>query len=1075
MKKMFRIIAAFLMSFVLTAGIIPSGLPFGIREAFAEGENLYLGASVLAQKVNTEDAATVRFGNGGEYAWRVVGYNGESPSIPLSEGGEGKITLLADETIPPKTCFDDDNAENSHRANNEYKDSLLMKKTNEIADNISAEEKAAVVLRTLENSGYNDGIAGEKVDDQVLWPLSEREAGALDESIRVVHNEDEGNFAYYYWLRSPDKNTAYIGTIINNSKIPSPYCFHGYVYIAYGVRPALNLARSSVVFTSLVKGTPGNKGAEYKLTVLDSKMNLSVDEGYGLLRGSKVRISYKIDGDNKGKVKKLTAIMTDGEWGDSFGWSTGAPVKYCCRLDALGGIGETGTATFTLPDEYKKDWRTYIVAETENGGNSTDFAGKPVEIELVNDKTVDGLGTGSIKNPMDTGKWDYVYFGGKTENKYRVLSVKTNDFSEDKTKYSMLLDSDEVMKDHDGHVLKMKFDGDSNLWNDSDIKGALNGDSFLNDGFYFTVPERNSLAESKKAGPSSSDGDGSEKCSFVSLTGEKIFFLDAREVTNPTYGYDNNQDVENWEIASRKKGGDYWLRSNVGDSVYVETVLGSGALASTGYGFDNSNPHVCPAFNLDPSSVLFTSLLSGSPDKPGAEYKLTLLHNGMKISLPDEDKVKVSGNTCDFTAMITNDAANGVEANGISVLVTDKEFGNADARILGYSFVNETSASGSVHKGSFTLDPYKLSGNVGKDIFIYLIAEMVNGEKETDYASEPLKIDSFNGAHFHRFSYSVKGRSIIAECTVEDCTLPDNKISLNLRAPALKTEGGTGSPSASLSGAEDFCRETGLSVQESDIRYEGTGSTAYPESSEAPTKAGSYCASITVNGLKAYVDYTINSKEEKKDPDDPSDPDKPDPTPTPTPKEEALEAMKNTLAATGDTIMLTKRGKKYGLKTDVSGTLTVVKGNKFVLFDIDGKPVFIKNKAVKISKKGKVQAKKEISDYRFSYKDKVNGKNISVSLNVINPSITGGKKLTASTVAGTDFDFSTTIPLNAEFLKVKNKGVAENLTYQGETALGDDGKLHIKGKALKKGTVKIPFKVYGKKFTVKLKVKKPSS
>ena len=94
-------------------------------------------------------------------------------------------------------------------------------------------------------------------------------------------------------------------------------------------------------------------------------------------------------------------------------------------------------------------------------------------------------------------------------------------------------------------------------------------------------------------------------------------------------------------------------------------------------------------------------------------------------------------------------------------------------------------------------------------------------------------------------------------------------------------------------------------------------------------------------------------------------------------------------------------------------------------------------------------------------------KTITVSINAIDP----GKKLKVETKAGETFDFATAIPLNAEFGPVKNKGAADGLIYSGEEAIGEDGKLHIRGTAVKKGKVTIPFTVYGKKFKAVIKVK----
>ena len=187
----------------------------------------------------------------------------------------------------------------------------------------------------------------------------------------------------------------------------------------------------------------------------------------------------------------------------------------------------------------------------------------------------------------------------------------------------------------------------------------------------------------------------------------------------------------------------------------------------------------------------------------------------------------------------------------------------------------------------------------------------------------------------------------------------------------------------------------------------------------------------------------------------------------------AIDAMKRGLAAPGDTSVLTKSGKKYYMQVDSDCQITVVKGNKFFISDIDGRADFDKKykKLLSISKKGKVSAKKPADDLRFAFNHKTAGKKITVSVNIIEPAVENNKKLKVQTKVGEVFDFTTTIPLNAEFGKVKNKGVAENLTYEGETAIGTDGRLHIKGTAVKKGKVTIPFTVYGKKFKAVISVK----
>ena len=227
-------------------------------------------------------------------------------------------------------------------------------------------------------------------------------------------------------------------------------------------------------------------------------------------------------------------------------------------------------------------------------------------------------------------------------------------------------------------------------------------------------------------------------------------------------------------------------------------------------------------------------------------------------------------------------------------------------------------------------------------------------------------------------------------------------------------------------------------------------------------------------------DVKIKAVFEKKDiqEEDPDDPDNPTPTPTPapapnSPSENAIEAFNNGYMAPDDTTALGKTGKKYILDISSDCQLTVVKGNKFFIKDIDGRAEFDNKykKLLSISKKGKVSAKKAADDLHFSFNNKKAGKKITVYINIIEPAVENNKKLKAEAKAGETFDFSTTIPLKAEFGKVKNKNVAENLTYEGEAAIGTDGKLHIKGTAKKKGTITIPFSVYGKKFKAVIKVR----
>lgn len=355
------------------------------------------------------------------------------------------------------------------------------------------------------------------------------------------------------------------------------------------------------------------------------------------------------------------------------------------------------------------------------------------------DKTV-SLGTDVIKNPTaptastDTWKGSYVYFGtyGGNPVKYRVLDKNTTVFGGT----TMLLDCDSIL--WAGSNPSSAFDDNSNNWANSNIRTYLN-ETFLTNNF--SAVEQSAIASSTKStaysGTDGADGDGwNGTLSYASLSNDKIFFLDAKEATNTSYGYSNNDG----SAANREKTGGnayWWLRSaNTYDTIYAGIVDSDGSIYDDGVR-DNSGG-VSPALNINLSSVLFTSVISGTKGETGAEYKLTLLDNDMTIA--GNGNVSRSGDT--VTVPYTISGTNSGSATQVSVLILDKEYtaGNTNgATVLAYEklAVDSFSVTGT---GTFTLPAELLDKTCGTDYYAYIIAEDVNGEKETDYASTPVSI-----------------------------------------------------------------------------------------------------------------------------------------------------------------------------------------------------------------------------------------------------------------------------------------------------------------------------------------------
>ncbi len=381
-------------------------------------------------------------------------------------------------------------------------------------------------------------------------------------------------------------------------------------------------------------------------------------------------------------------------------------------------------------------------------------------------KTIEGLGTDMIIDPTlpkseysSQWKGNYVYLGnydadgdGTAEPvKYRVLDARTADFSSDGKVQTMFLDCDTIL-------YYMPFDSDgvanaegtyANNWSVSDVKKSLNGTGFLNKEGVFTGAEKNAIAASNVASHpltmDSTAGVAVEEWSYkafenyVALTGEQVFLLDVEDIFNSAYGY-----TQEFYLPRKKQingtAVTYWLRS-AQDKLNVGVVSKNAGVGTYKNNWSESQLGISPALNLKLDSVLFASLIFGNVGETGAEYKLTLLDND--ITIAPAGGVTKNGNV--ITIPYTISGSNKNNASQVSVLVLDKEYtvGNTnEAKILDYQKLNVASFSTS-GSGTYTL-PESLSGkSIETDYHVYILAEDVNEETETDYASQPYEVEIF--------------------------------------------------------------------------------------------------------------------------------------------------------------------------------------------------------------------------------------------------------------------------------------------------------------------------------------------
>ena len=612
-----------------------------------------------------------------------------------------------------------------------------------------------------------------------------------------------------WWLRSTSKMmNNYVGMVRFSDKGgwfdrgTAASCSDSYV------SPALNINLSSILFSSVISGTAGETGTEYKLTLIDDSTTMAAN-GNITRKGDTITVPYTITEGEGGAVTKASVLILDKQY--TPGNTNNANILAYDTLDTNDvNFQTTSTGTFKLPAELSekecgKDYYAYIIAECDKSDKLTNYASAPVSVS-VPDKPWEApevkaisFGTPGITNPAvgkSTDKpWtgSYVYFGTYNGSpiKYRVLDSDTTTFSKDNNTKTMLLDCDSLL-------FESKFDDSSNEWATSYLKRYLNsekgeGYDYSSEGFLttaFTSSEQSAIASSTKISVDSSDGNEGicRWCQWTTLNDDKIFLLDVKEACNTSYGYSKVDGAIN-----RKKTGNnndttsWWLRSA------VIPFNGIGIVRDEFFSFANRVPsesekvYVSPDLNVNLSSILLssatgvgkTSAITKDSDQINTiasnEWKLTLKDAGKTVNVTENKAVTKSADGVitvpyTYTDTATTDAE---KANQISVMITDKAYTESDAQILYYGALQTDSINSGSGKGTFKL-PNGLDGKtLGSDYHVYILAEHVNDTNATDYASEPVEITNIYNA-INRVEATInqpKGGqplSTAIECTTEE-------------------------------------------------------------------------------------------------------------------------------------------------------------------------------------------------------------------------------------------------------------------------------------------------------------------
>ena len=224
-------------------------------------------------------------------------------------------------------------------------------------------------------------LNGERI---FLIDGAEAKNPAYGYSSQYYNQVDSGRTKYYqgkaakWWLRSCHSSSEAYACIIHENG------YMNFEYTAYklGVSPAFNVKLSSILFSSLVKGKAGEKGSEYKLTLLDKNLAIKPrDSGFGR-SGRKLTVPYIISGKNAKNATQVSILVTDKAYS-----AEGARVLQYGKLSTDGNFKKKGIGAFTLSSGISgkagKDYHLYMIAEDVNGSSSTDYASTPVDISNI--------------------------------------------------------------------------------------------------------------------------------------------------------------------------------------------------------------------------------------------------------------------------------------------------------------------------------------------------------------------------------------------------------------------------------------------------------------------------------------------------------------------------------------------------------------------------------------------------------------------------------------------------------------------------------------------------------------------
>lgn len=345
--------------------------------------------------------------------------------------------------------------------------------------------------------------------------------------------------------------------------------------------------------------------------------------------------------------------------------------------------------------------------------------------------------------------------GGQADNVWFGSYYQRNADTKDPVKWRVLANEGGqlfLLSDQNLEVFQYHTERENVTWETSTMRSWLNGyGTYSDDNLLtaaFSAKEQAAIAETSVVNDDNTGyyDDSDYVTDGGNNTTDRLFLLSLDEAFSRPYfpkGSDSRYAANTLYVADGGRLGTYmnseedygtyldnwWLRSPGSDNMRAAFIEEDGGDVASGEWVDDKSSAVRPAFNLNLSSVLFTSAATGGKsaganglaavaDYSGSDWKLTLLDSSRTFAVSN---AMLGGNTVTFSY---SGAQTGVNEY-LSAVIMDQ---NGTIAYYG-RILQPGSASGTA---SLTLPSGVTLSDTTK---LYVFNEQYNGDKRTDYAS----------------------------------------------------------------------------------------------------------------------------------------------------------------------------------------------------------------------------------------------------------------------------------------------------------------------------------------------------